>query len=212
MAMEPQNAVDLVEKRGIRHPGVLRAMRNAPRAEFVPEDLRHAAEGDHPLPIGYGATISQPYVVALMTELLDPQPQDRVLEIGTGCGYQTAVLAPLVAHVDSVEVVPELAADAARRLTRLGYTNVTVHQGDGYQGWPEQAPYDRVILTAAPPEVPDALFAQLRPGGRLVSPVGRAQQDLVVWDKDANGGLRARPVIPVQFVPMVPASAGPSTQ
>jgi len=196
---------DQIERRDVRHPKVLQAMRTTPRHLFVPEGLRSQAYEDHPLPIGYGQTISQPYIVALMTELLDPGKDHKVLEIGTGSGYQAAVLSPLVKHVYSIEIVPELAHSSAARLRKLGYQNVTVREGNGYKGWPEEAPFDRIILTAAPPEIPQALLDQLKRGGKLAAPVGGTVlgQDLVVVDRDNNGKLHRRSVIPVRFVPMV---------
>jgi len=196
-----------IEARGIRDANVLRVMRETPRHQFVPQLLRAHACDDAPLPIGHGATISQPFVVALMTELLEPGKRHTVLEIGTGSGYQAAVLAQLAGHVYTIEIVPELARSAAERLAELGYTNVTVRQGDGYRGWPERAPFDRIILTAAPPEVPAALLDQLGRGGRLVAPVGGVWwgQDLVVIDKTAKGALHRHTASAVQFVPMVHA-------
>ena len=193
-----------IEARGIRDGDVLRAMRETPRHEFVPPDVRAYAYHDQPLPIGYGQTISQPYIVAFMTEELAVEKNDRVLEIGTGSGYQAAVLAPLVAHVYTIEIVPELAKAARAKLAR--YDNVTVRQGDGYKGWPEQAPFDRIILTAAPPEIPQALLDQLKPGGKLLAPVGESSwsQELVLVEKDAGGNLRRTSLLPVRFVPMVP--------
>lgn len=195
-----------IEARGIRHAGVLKAMRSVPRHLFVPESLRSMAYQDTPLPIGHGQTISQPYIVAFMTELLDPRPGHKVLEIGTGSGYQAAVLSPLVKQVFTIEIVPELAQQSAELLKRLGYANVTVRQGDGYLGWPEQAPFDRIMLTAAPADVPKALIDQLKPGGKLVAPVGRSawDQELVLVEKSAEGKIRRRAVLPVRFVPMVP--------
>lgn len=194
-----------IEKRGVRNPEVLRVMRTVPRHEFVPLQFRSEAYDDRPLSIGYGATISQPYIVAAMTELLEPQRSHKVLEIGTGSGYQAAVLSMLVKDVYSVEIVPELATRSAEALKRLGYENVHVKEGDGYKGWPEQAPFDRIILTAAPPAVPQALLDQLKPGGKLVAPVGASlNQELLVIDKSADGKIRRRTVFPVMFVPMVP--------
>jgi protein-L-isoaspartate(D-aspartate) O-methyltransferase len=195
-----------IERRGIGNAKVLQAMRDTPRHLFVPLPLRSQAYADHPLPIGHGQTISQPYIVALMTQLLEPDKTLTVLEIGTGSGYQAAVLAPLVKHVYTMEIVPELAESSGELLAKLGYDNVTVHHGDGYKGWPEKAPFDRIILTAAPPEIPKALLDQLKPRGKLVAPVGERVfgQDLVVVDKDASGKVRRRSVIPVMFVPMVP--------
>ena len=161
------------------------------------------AYDDHPLPIGHGATISQPYIVALMTELLQAGKKDRVLEIGTGSGYQAAVLSQLVGHVYTIEIVPELARSAAGNLQRLGFKNVTVRTGNGFAGWPEEAPFDRIILTAAPLEIPQTLISQLAPGGRLVAPVGPAlNQELLVLTKDKNGNVNRRSVASVAFVPM----------
>ena len=190
--------------RGVRDAAVLNAMRTVPRHLFVPPPLRTMAYGDHPLPIGHGQTISQPYIVAFMSELLDLRPRHRVLEIGTGSGYQAAVLSLLANEVYTIEIVPALARDSAALFKQLGYANIFARQGDGYQGWPEKAPFDRIILTAAPPEVPKPLTDQLKPGGRLVAPVGAGYQELVVIDKRADGTLHRRPSIPVQFVPMVP--------
>jgi protein-L-isoaspartate(D-aspartate) O-methyltransferase len=178
-------------------------MMEVPRHLFVPEPVRARAYGDLPLPIGDGQTISQPYIVALMSQLLGAGADHRVLEIGTGSGYQAAVLSLLAKEVFSIELVPRLATDAREKLGKLGYANVTVRAGDGYQGWPEQAPFDRIILTAAPDEIPPALLDQLKPGGRLVAPVGDSRQQLVVVEKDFNGQLRRRTILGVRFVPMV---------
>jgi protein-L-isoaspartate(D-aspartate) O-methyltransferase len=197
-----------IENRGIRNPEVLRAIRSVPRHEFVPLELRSEAYDDRPLDIGYGATISQPYIVAAMTELLEVRKTHRVLEIGTGSGYQAAVLAELAGEVYSVEVVPALARSAAETLEGMGYRNIHLLTGDGYRGWPEEAPFDRVILTAAPLEVPAELINQLAPGGRLVAPVGGAnEQQLVVLDKAMNGNVGRRIVFPVLFVPMIHRSS-----
>jgi protein-L-isoaspartate(D-aspartate) O-methyltransferase len=194
-----------IENRGIRNPEVLRVIRAVPRHEFVPSDMREFAYEDRPLSIGYGATISQPYIVAAMSELLNPKPHHKVLEIGTGSGYQAAILAHLVRDVYTIEIVPELAKSAAETLRRLSYKNVYVRQGDGYKGWPEQAPFDGFILTAAPPQVPQALINQIKPGGVLVAPVGAAMdQQLIVVEKLMDGQIRRRTVFPVMFVPMVP--------
>jgi protein-L-isoaspartate(D-aspartate) O-methyltransferase len=195
-----------IASREVRNPAVLRVMRETPRHLFVPERLRSQAYEDHPLPIGFDATISQPYIVALMTELLDPKKEHRVLEIGTGSGYQAAVLAQLAGEVYSIEIVPELARSAEATLKGLGHRNVKVKAGDGYKGWPEAAPFDRIILTAAPPEVPRALTDQLAVGGRLVAPVGASVmvQELVVIDKRADGSLKRRSEGGVRFVPMRP--------
>lgn len=195
-----------IEARGVRRKEVLQAMRQVPRHLFVPPGMESQAYRDHPLPIGDGQTISQPYIVAFMTELLlEPGAAGRVLEIGTGSGYQAAVLSPLVKNVYSIEILPGLGEQAARRLKALGYKNVEVRIGNGYKGWPEQAPFDRIILTAAPPKVPQALIDQLRAGGRLIAPVGRPfmGQDLIVMDKSASGKITTRNVLPVAFVPMV---------
>jgi protein-L-isoaspartate(D-aspartate) O-methyltransferase len=188
--------------RGIRHEGVLRAMDTVPRHRFVPPSQQAQAYDDHPLPIGYGQTISQPYVVAFMTEQLDPQPEDRVLEIGTGSGYQAAVLAELVKEVYSIEILPALAQSAESTLKELNITNVHVRAGDGYQGWTEKAPFDAVIVTCAPDHVPQPLVEQLREGGRMIIPVGgRYSQELVLLRKE-RASLRRQAVLPVRFVPM----------
>ncbi len=194
-----------IESRDVRDRAVLKAMRATPRHLFVPEVLRDRAYDDSPLPIGFGQTISQPYIVAAMTELLEAAPHHKALEIGTGSGYQAAVLAPLVAKLYTIEIVEELAKPARELLKRLGHKNVEVRWGDGYQGWPERAPFDRILLTAAPPEVPRALTDQLKAGGKLVAPVGRYadDQELIVIDKDAAGKLKRRTVFGVRFVPMV---------
>ena len=192
-----------IESRGISDPAVLRAMRETPRHEFVPERLRSYAYADHPLPIGYDQTISQPYIVAYMTEKLRLKPEHRVLEIGTGSGYQAAVLSPLVKEVFTIEIVPELASSAKKKLAR--FRNITVRHGDGYKGWPEKAPFDRIILTAAPPELPDTLVEQLKRGGKLLAPVGGSvwSQELVLVEKSAAGKVSKRGILPVRFVPMV---------
>jgi protein-L-isoaspartate(D-aspartate) O-methyltransferase len=183
---------------------VLGALREVPRHRFVPPDMQHAAYADRPLPIGDGQTISQPFMVALMTHLLGIGSDASVLEIGTGCGYQTAVLAQLARHVYSLELIERLARGAARRLAELHYDNVTVEHGDGYRGWPAHAPFDAVIVTAAAPQVPDALVAQLAPGARMVIPLERGfTQQLVVLTHQADGRIETRDVLPVAFVPMV---------
>ena len=183
---------------------VMDAMRTVPRAAFVPEGEKAFAWENRPLPIGHAQTISQPYIVALMTELLDVAPGARILEIGTGCGYQTAVLCALGAVVHSVEVVEPLAAAAALRLADLGYAGATVRAGDGRDGWPEHAPYDGIIVTAAAPSVPPALVTQLKPGGSLLIPVGRetATQSLQRIRKRADGSCETTTVLPVAFVPL----------
>ncbi len=195
-------------------PRVKDAMRRVPRELFVPEENRAFAYGDHPLPIGRGQTISQPFIVAFMTDLLDVQPEHRVLEIGTGCGYQAAVLGELAAEVLTIEVVEDLAKQARATLHDLGYRNIVVHQGDGHAGLPDKAPFDRVLVTAAPGQVPKPLIDQLAPGGRLVIPVGgRFEQYIRVIDKDEQGRTHERRTIPVAFVPLTggdaPARAEP---
>jgi protein-L-isoaspartate(D-aspartate) O-methyltransferase len=187
---------------------VLTALAAVPRHCFVPDDMQAAAYDNGPLPIGHGQTISQPYIVALMTDLLRTTPDDVILEVGTGSGYQTAVLARLVRRVYSLEVVAALASAASARLQQLGCGNVAVRHGDGYAGWPEHAPYDGIIVTAAAPYVPAALIAQLKPGARLVIPVGEPGnvQQLLVVEKDAEGAVREWPVLPVAFVPLVAGS------
>ena len=197
--------MEQIVARGVSSPAVLQAMRAVPRHVFVPPEMVPYAYEDRPLPIGSGQTISQPYIVALMTDLLDVGGKHRVLEIGTGSGYQAAVLARLAQSVYTIEIVRPLGEQAARLLNTLGYKNVEVRIGNGYGGWPEQAPFDRIILTAAPPKIPDALVNQLKPGGKLVAPVGEGYmgQDLVVLDKSASGRISSRKVLPVAFVPMV---------
>ena len=196
---------DQIAARGVKDPRVLAAMRDVPRHQFVPSDARADAYIDAPLPIGFGQTISQPYIVALMTELVRPSATDAVLEIGTGSGYQAAVLSRLAATVRSIELVEPLARAAQAALRELGYANVQVRIGDGYQGWPEAAPFDVIVVTAAPDAVPPALVAQLRPGGRLVIPVGPVGgvQDLLLIERDAAGRTTTRSIIPVRFVPLV---------
>jgi protein-L-isoaspartate(D-aspartate) O-methyltransferase len=180
------------------------AMASVPRHEFVPPGEEAYAYINNALPIGHGQTISQPYIVALMTDLLDAQPDHSVLEIGTGSGYQAAILSQLVRQVYSIEVIPELAAEARERLRRLGYSNVDVKAGDGNAGWPEHAPFDGIIVTAAAAKIPAALLAQLRNGGRLVMPVGRSgSQELVLIEKSAAGAVAERGILPVAFVPLV---------
>ncbi len=193
-----------IKARGVKSTTVLAAMLQVPRHQFVPEAVRSRAYSDRPLPIGEGQTISQPYIVALMTELLNLDEHQKVLEIGTGSGYQSAILSLLAAQVYSIEIVDSLASEADERLRKLGY-RVQVRSGNGYEGWPEQAPFDRIVLTAAPPEMPQTLVEQLKPGGRLVAPVGPAggEQELVVLDKDAAGQMHSISVVGVSFVPMV---------
>lgn len=180
---------------------VMEAMGKVPRHAFVRDELQHMAYADTPLPSDCGKTISQPFIVALMTDLLDPQPGDRVLEVGTGWGYQTAVLAELGAHVYSIELIEPLAREARRRLARQGYAeSVDIRVGDGRAGWPERAPFDKIIVSAAPDWVPVPLLEQLKPGGRMVIPAGVAEsQQLLLIEKDASGRLASRPVLPVRF-------------
>ena len=194
-----------IEARGVRDSRVLAAMRSVPRHLFVPESLRSEAYGDSPLPIGDGQTISQPYIVALMTELARPESSDRALEIGTGSGYQAAVLAHLVREVYSVEILESLGNQAAARIRALGYDNINVRVGDGYAGWPEKAPFDLILITAAPERVPPALLDQLAAGGRMVVPVGQegGVQSLQLIRKHPDGSLEIKDVLPVRFVPLV---------
>jgi protein-L-isoaspartate(D-aspartate) O-methyltransferase len=197
---------DQIAARGVKDVRVLAALARVRRHEFVPAPQRHLAYEDGPLPIGQGQTISQPYIVAFMTDALAPKPTDRVLEIGTGSGYQAAVLAGLVAEVFSIEIVEPLAKRAKADLQRLGYTNIHVRCGDGFLGWPEAAPFDAVIVTCAPEQVPQALVQQLKVGGRMIIPVGPQDgaQELVLLRKAATG-LEKSSVLPVRFVPMVKA-------
>jgi protein-L-isoaspartate(D-aspartate) O-methyltransferase len=197
---------DLIGKDAL-DPRVMQAMRDVPRPEFVPEDSKGLAYYNGPLAIGYGQTISQPYIVALMTDLLDPQPDDVMLEVGTGSGYQAAVLSKVVRHVYSVEIVHELATEAAMRLQRLGYGNVTVKHADGYHGWIEHAPYDGIIVTAAAPSIPQPLVDQLKRGARLVIPVGQPylHQELLVVEKGLDDAISTRTVLGVAFVPLTGA-------
>ena len=188
--------------RGVRDPRVLQVMREVPRHLFVDAAHQSQAYEDHPLPIAGNQTISQPYIVALMTELLDLQPGDRVLEIGTGSGYQSAVLSRLARDVYSIEILPELARVSSERLRKLGFQNVTVREGDGYRGWPEHAPFDGIVVTAAPPRIPEPLLDQLAPDGRMVIPVGDFFQELKVFSKDKNGKVTEKDILPVRFVPM----------
>lgn len=187
--------------RDISNPAVLAAMQQVPRHRFVPQRYQSEAYGDHPLPIGEGQTISQPYIVALMTQLLEPEAGQRVLEIGTGSGYHAAVMSRVVGRVYSIEIVEPLGRRAAQVLKDLAYDNVEVRLGDGYGGWPEQAPFDAIILTAAPPRVPEPLIEQLKLGGRMILPLGDWHQELLVLTRTEDGYQR-RTVTPVRFVPM----------
>jgi len=195
---------DQLRSRGIKDREVLAAMSHVPREEFIPADQRPFAYEDRPLPIGQGQTISQPYIVALMTERLGIKKGDEVLEIGTGSGYQAAILAELTPHVYTIEILPELANGARATLKRLGYHTVEVKTGDGYQGWAEYAPFDAIIVTCAPEDVPKPLAEQLKEGGRMVVPVGpeSGPQTLYLFRKQ-RGKLQSTAVIPVAFVPMV---------
>jgi protein-L-isoaspartate(D-aspartate) O-methyltransferase len=203
MAEKRLKMVDVqIRKRGVRDADVLRALETVPRHEFVPKGSVNQAYDDHPLHIGHGQTISQPYIVALMSESLELESDDKVLEIGTGSGYQAAVLAELVDSVYSIEIVEELGREASERLSRLGYDNVEVRIGDGYKGWPEAAPFDAIIVTAAPETVPQALVDQLADGGHMVLPVGVGIQELLLIEKK-DGKAVQRHITSVRFVPMV---------
>jgi len=194
-----------IASRGIKNPEVLRVMGEIPRHLFVPANVREQAYEDRPVPIGHGQTISQPFIVGFMTELLDVQGRHRILEIGTGSGYQAAILSKLAREVFTMEIVPELAQSAEVLFRRLGYKNIFVRSGNGYLGWPEASPFDRIIVTAAPPEIPQVLIDQLKPGGRLLAPVGisPANQQIVMVEKTKDGKVVERAVLPVRFVPMV---------
>ena len=191
-----------IQARGVRNPHVLEAMRKVERHRFIPTDDQAFAYRDGPVAIGQGQTISQPYIVACMPEVLAPQPSDRVLEIGTGSGDQTAVLAELVAEVHTVENVERLAKRAEMTLNQLGYGNISFRSGDGHLGWPEAAPFDKIIVTAAPAKLPKVLLGQLKPGGRMIVPVGRWRQELVLIHHTPDG-CRQEHLMPVRFVPMV---------
>lgn len=201
-AMRERMIETQIRARDVRTAEVLEAMRRVPRHLFVPSDLRQFAYDDRPLPIGRGQTISQPYIVAYMTEALQVTPAHTVLEIGTGSGYQAAVLANIVKQVYSIEIVPDLAGSARRALAEAGYRNVEVRTGNGYRGWQERAPFDRIIVTAAPPEIPQPLVDQLAIGGIMVVPVGTSHQEIVVITKTPGGATEKR-TIEVRFVPMV---------
>ena len=186
-------------------PRVMEAMARVPRDAFVPDELQASAYANRPLPIGHGQTISQPYIVALMTDLIAPRPNHRILEIGTGSGYQTAVLSLLCARVYSIDLVSSLSAVAAERLARLGYENVVTRTANGYQGWPEHAPYDGIMVTAAAGYVPQALIGQLRPGGRMAIPVGApgGRQELMLVAKDEHDQVTSSTILGVAFVPLI---------
>ena len=190
---------------------VMQVMGKVPRHEFVPPSLRDDAYENRPLPIGHGQTISQPYIVALMTALIEPEPGDRVLEIGTGSGYQAAVLAELVESVQTIEIVPPLGEEARKRMSRLGYENIETRIGDGYYGWPEAAPFNAIVVTAAASHIPPPLVQQLQPGGVMIIPVGsRFQvQQLTLVNKDSEGKVLTRQVLPVRFVPLTGGRGAP---
>jgi protein-L-isoaspartate(D-aspartate) O-methyltransferase len=191
-----------IRQRGVVHPDVLGAMAKVPRHKFVPDDQLSSAYADHPLPIGLGQTISQPYIVALMTEQVRPHPNAKALDVGTGSGYQAAVLAETCREVFSIEILQPLADQARTRLASLGYDNVTVRCGDGYRGWPEEGPFDVIVVAAAPDHIPQPLLDQLAPRGRLVIPVGRYAQELVLVERQPDGRLRQERIVAVAFVPM----------
>ena len=193
--------------RGIRDERILAAMGKVPREEFVPQNMRAQAYDDKAMPLGNDSTISQPFIVALMTEQVRPQPNDRVLEIGTGSGYQSAVLAELVKDVYTIEIVESLAKDASARLARLGYNNAHVKVGDGYQGWPEVAPFDAIIVTCAPDKIPPPLTQQLKDNGRMLVPVGSGMEQQLYLLEKKNGQLAQTAILPVRFVPMVGQAA-----
>jgi len=209
-ALEREQMVkEQVAMRGVTDERVLRAMRKVPREQFVPEQILGQSYSDGPLPIGYDQTISQPFVVAFMTAKLGLRPTDRVLEIGTGSGYQAAILAELAAKVYTIEIVEPLGKRAAQTLQRLGYKNVQVKIGDGYQGWPEYAPFDAVIVTCAPNHVPQPLVDQIKEGGRIIIPVGPAGDQTLYLLEKKNGRLEQRNVLPVSFVPMTGEASRP---
>lgn len=207
MLQDIEREVDLTRSligKDALNPRVMEAMKKVPRHEFVPPGAETYAYDNGPLPIGHGQTISQPYIVALMTDLLNPAADDVVLEVGTGSGYQAAILSLLVRQVYSLEIVEPLAAQARERLHRLGYTNVEVRNADGYHGWAEHAPFDGIVVTAAAPYIPDPLIEQLKPGGRLVIPVGLPyyHQELMLVEKTADNEIRTQDVLGVAFVPL----------
>ena len=202
-----QEMVDFqIMRRDVRDTLVLNAMRKVPRHEFIPKKFIKSAYDDNPLPIGEGQTISQPYIVAFMTEKLGLSRQDTVLEIGTGSGYQAAVLAEIAAKVYTIEIVESLSKQAGEVLKKLGYKNVELKCGDGYQGWPEKAPFDGIIVTAAPDHIPQPLVDQLKKGGRMIIPVGEYYQELVLITKNNKGSISRKNVLPVRFVPMTGAA------
>ncbi len=215
--VQPPNAAEVAKLhrqltgrgRNISHPRVLAAMERVPRHAFIPAHLRTDAYADGPLPIGHGQTISQPFIVGYMTAAIDPQPEDRVLEIGAGCGYQTAVLAELVREVFAVEIVEALARQSAATLMRLGYQNARIRHADGWYGWVDEAPFDAILVACSPPGVPAALLDQLKVGGRMILPVGdlHAGQNLMLIEK-TDHGIRRKSILPVRFVPMTGNAQG----
>ena len=196
---------DQIIKRGIEDPRILDVMKVVERHKFVPEKYSESAYNDGPLPIGHGQTISQPFIVAFMTENLKLEPSHKVLEIGTGSGYQAAVLSELCNHVYTIEIVDELANESAERLKRLGFENITVRSGDGYKGWPKEAPFERIMVTAAPEEIPEQLIEQLAEGGIMVIPVGKQYGIQYLWalTKEVGGIIKKEKILPVRFVPMI---------
>ena len=196
---------DQIKRRGVKDVGVLKAVQKVEREKFVPEKYRDLAYSDNPLPIGHQQTISQPYIVAYMTEHLQVSKSHNVLEIGTGSGYQAAILAEMAHHVFTIEIIPELAESAEKVLMELGYENITVRTGDGYKGWPEEAPFDRIMVTAAPNEIPEKLVEQLAPNGRMILPVGGSIFAQYLWlvQKDKEGIVTKEKILAVRFVPMV---------
>jgi protein-L-isoaspartate(D-aspartate) O-methyltransferase len=205
LSMRRSMVSDQIEARGVRDPNVLEAMRTVPRHHFVPDNYTSEAYDDHPVPIGLGQTISQPYIVALMTELLQLEDTDTVFELGTGSGYQAAVASRIAQQVYTVEIYDQLAKAAAERLRNLGYDNILARSGDGYFGWKEKGPFDAIIVTAAADHIPPPLLNQLKNGGRLVIPLGNPffVQQLVLVTKDTKGHIIEKPVIPVRFVPLL---------
>ncbi len=196
---------DQIKRRGVEDKLVLKAIQKVEREKFVPEKYHALAYTDGPLPIGYKQTISQPYIVAYMTEHLQVDKQHKVLEIGTGSGYQAAVLAEMAKHVFTIEIIPELAESAEKVLDEIGYKNITVRAGDGYKGWPEEAPFDRIMVTAAPTKIPEKLVEQLAPNGRMILPVGEDVLSQYLWviKKNKKGVVTKEKILPVRFVPMV---------
>jgi len=196
---------DQIKRRGVKDVGVLKAVQKVEREKFVPEKYRDLAYSDNPLPIGHQQTISQPYIVAYMTEHLQVSKSHNVLEIGTGSGYQAAILAELAHHVFTIEIIPKLAESAEKVLMELAYENITVRTGDGYKGWPEEAPFDRIMVTAAPNEIPEKLVEQLAPNGRMILPVGGSIFAQYLWlvQKDKEGIVTKEKILAVRFVPMV---------